>query len=468
MNGLVIINNAILANLFIEVAKSLQDIGHKIYVVTDSQFTLSKFRLDELGFSGVFVFEDYLNTKKVERTTGYNSWNIHSDFDRNNYYHSVSGQGLFWADVSSNLYSFFEKTYKDNIINFSFYENVSNGLAETALLVGEKLNIKYFGLTSSRLPGRMLFTDDEVRLANEIRAIADRLDLESLENNDLEFVRSYLSNLDTIQPDYMKTNGLSSSNFIRRVFKKRDLRETLTSILYGARGSNTFQMGNPIVKSFYFNKREIIRTFCAKWLNSKYTESSQHSSFYIYPLHYHPESSTSILAKYYDEYQLIKNIAFSLPHGHVLYVKDHISANGYEGFSFYKKIMKLPNVKLLAPRENTKQLIRKAKGVFTLTSTVGYEAVLLNKPVVVFGDVFYSEHPLVFKASGYRDIKTAIEFINEPPSVEKMFNEKFVSAYLSQTFSLTVDYRVKNIALKDKGREIAKIVNEKITQLQEE
>lgn len=465
MNALIIINNAILANLYIEVAKHLQALGYNIYVATDSNFTFSKYKLDSFNFKKIYVFENYLDSLTSLKNVDviYNNWNVHSDFDRNNYYRSVSGEGDFWGAVSAGLYSFFDEIYIENNINFVFYENVSNGLAETALKVGEQRKVHYLGLTSSRLPGRMLFTSDECRLAEQVKRVADRIDLTMLNEEEQEFVTSYLENIDRIQPDYMKTNGLSSINFVKRVFKKRDFRETLTSILYGFKKSNTFQMGNTLIKSYYFNKREINRTLCARWLKNKYTKSTTHDHFYLYPLHYHPESSTSILAKFYDEYEVIKNIAFSMPHGSYLFVKDHISANGYEGFEFYKKILKLPNVKLISPDENTKALIRNSLGVFTLTSTVGYEAVLLNKPVVVFGDVFYNQHPLAYRISGYRDLDKAFLFIKKfGANNHNDYNIKFVAAYYRLTFPLVVDYRIKGDAMINKGEEIAAIIHNKL------
>ncbi|HAS1239161.1 capsular polysaccharide export protein, LipB/KpsS family [Enterobacter cloacae] len=463
MNGLIIINNAILSNLYIEVAKYLQSKGHKIYIVTDSIFTLTKYKLRENKFDAVFVFEEYSYSQHLENTGQHDSWNIHSDFDRNRYYKSVRGEGSYWSKVSNALYDFFESIYKENEIDFIFYENVSNGLAETALRAGKKYSVQYLGLTSSRLPGQMLFSDDEVELASCVKKLTDNLDLSSLSKEEDSYIESYLKNIDTIQPDYMKTNGLSSINFFKRVFKKRDFREALTSVVYGLKGGNTFQMGNTLLKSYYFNKREIVRTFCAKWLKSKYADPLGTDNYYIYPLHYHPESSTSILAKFYDEYEVIKNIAFSLPNNSFLYVKDHISANGYEGFGFYKKLLNLPNVKLISPQVNTKGLIRSCSGVFTLTSTVGYEGVLLNKPVVVFGDVFYNEHPFVYKISGYRDIKKAFDFMNSI-DIDKFnnINKKFVAAYYRLTFPLQVDYRVSGSVLFDKAKEIGLIIEHKL------
>ncbi|MFH4233908.1 capsular biosynthesis protein, partial [Acinetobacter baumannii] len=58
---------------------------------------------------------------------------------------------------------------------------------------------------------------------------------------------------------------------------------------------------------------------------------SSKERFYIYPIHFHPESSTSVLApEYTNEYSNIINIANNLPFGTYLYVKDHKSAKGVQ------------------------------------------------------------------------------------------------------------------------------------------
>ncbi|HDV2900868.1 TPA: hypothetical protein RHZ86_004573, partial [Escherichia coli] len=142
-----------------------------------------------------------------------------------------------------------------------------------------------------------------------------------------EEISEYIANIQHIQPDYMNNNGLSSVNFVSKILKKRDFTFITETIRQTIVGKNVlFQVGNPLLKSFHMNYREVKRWFCVKRIKDFFDEDLTSQPFYLYPLHYHPESSTSILAKFYDEYNLIRNLAFSLPHGTFLVVKDHISA----------------------------------------------------------------------------------------------------------------------------------------------
>lgn len=55
-----------------------------------------------------------------------------------------------------------------------------------------------------------------------------------------------------------------------------------------------------------------------------------------------------------------------------------------------------------------KSLIGDSCGVVTISSTAGYEAVIM-KIVFLFGDVFYENHPLCIKLNAVKDIVTAIQ-----------------------------------------------------------
>lgn len=119
----------------------------------------------------------------------------------------------------------------------------------------------------------------------------------------------------------------------------------------------------------------------------------------------------------------------------MLYVKDHKSAWGYPSLSFYRKLARLPNVKVLHPCEPTKVLIKNSKAVITLTSTVGYEALLLGKRVLLFGRVFYEFHKDVEKIKSKDDIFAVLsKVLNSENSFDSLYNEHFVQAYWISTY----------------------------------
>ncbi len=113
--------------------------------------------------------------------------------------------------------------------------------------------------------------------------------------------------------------------------------------------------------------------------------------YVLFPLHFQPEATTLIFGKWYvDQATLIENIAHALPAEYVLYVKEHPYGYGNRNLSFYKRIKLLPNVRLISPHDDNFELIRNASLLTTITGTSGWEALLLNVPVITFGDIFFN------------------------------------------------------------------------------
>ena len=153
-------------------------------------------------------------------------------------------------------------------------------------------------------------------------------------------------------------------------------------------------------------------------------------------MHYHPESSTSVLApEYTDEFHNILNIANHLPFGTFLYVKDHRSAKGLNDYAFYKKLSALPNVKFVQANYNIKDLIKHSLGLITVNSTAGFEALFLEKPVYLLGNVFYQDFDNVFRLENFHSLKTVLD-------TNYVFKENPIDAisYKRLTFAGKLDF----------------------------
>ncbi|MEQ9079379.1 MAG: hypothetical protein RLP09_36305 [Sandaracinaceae bacterium] len=121
--------------------------------------------------------------------------------------------------------------------------------------------------------------------------------------------------------------------------------------------------------------------------------------FVLFPIHFQPEASTLVQAPMYlDQLALIEDVARSLPIGVRLYVKEHLSNRGRRPLEFYRAIKRVCGVRLLGPDEDTWSLIQSAEAIAVITGTMGWEGLLYDKPVVVFGDAFYGHLPGVYRA----------------------------------------------------------------------
>ena len=154
---------------------------------------------------------------------------------------------------------------------------------------------------------------------------------------------------------------------------------------------------------------------------NKYFENPVEGEDYVYmPLHLIPESSVFVKASYYvDECNLIEQVSKSLPIGWKLYVKEHQAMLGERALSFYKKVAQLHNVRVVQVNyyKDPKPWIMNAKGVITITGTAAYEAALLGKKAIVFGDVPFSMIDGITKITSFDQLPEAIRSFGEVDSL---------------------------------------------------
>lgn len=157
--------------------------------------------------------------------------------------------------------------------------------------------------------------------------------------------------------------------------------------------------------------------------------------YILFPLHYQPEASTDIWAAYHaDQYNVIVNLAKSVPFGYKLYVKEHYAVLGSKEIAFYKKIKKLPNVQLIDPWVKINDLINGAAAISVLTGTTGLEGIILKKPVIIFGNVFFDIYPQLFKVKDLEKLPEIIEQAINNFKVDEEIYQKYILAYITSGY----------------------------------
>lgn len=132
------------------------------------------------------------------------------------------------------------------------------------------------------------------------------------------------------------------------------------------------------------------------YFSKRYISESelQKSDYVFFPLHTEPEVSLLVYSKpYLNQIEVLRNIAYSLPAGMILVVKEHPAARGKRPLSYYKKIEEIFNVRFADPTIDARTFIINSRLVATIASSVGFEAVLLGKPVITFGQTPYEFLP---------------------------------------------------------------------------
>lgn len=453
-NFVIIINNAFkMAKNHIALGVELKKQGANVVFIFADKLPFYIEDFDLTGFE-TYIFSEYFEKNYNVANVKEEYQNINkiffSEYDRSIVFDKMKFLGNdYYQKLMSNLQNFFEKIYKKHSINFCIYETISNSFAYTAYEVGLKNNVQYCGYAGSRLKGRFELYTEEFGSKELFRREFLEFDFNNVKENVQNEIESYLEQFEnaTKMLSYHPKNTSLDWDFsiFKRYLNKDKINLFIGSIKYsfkeGKKKKYSFQTGNPVFEQLKALTRQLKKKVITRKVQKLFDNPNLQESYFLYPQHFKPEASTSVLARHYcNDIAVIENIAFNLPFGSYLYVKEHFVNFGRLPVSYYKRLKNIPNVKLISYGENTKQLIEKSKGVITLTSTVGYEALLLQKPVYVFGNVFYECHPNCRKINSFDDLfeKLCDLTVNKDPNI----NRAFIGAYRKITFQGNIYYHI--------------------------
>ncbi|MBU0581101.1 MAG: hypothetical protein KKA19_07975 [Candidatus Margulisbacteria bacterium] len=190
------------------------------------------------------------------------------------------------------------------------------------------------------------------------------------------------------------------------------------------------------------------------FLKSLYSKPNPAEKYFFYPLHLEEDAQIIVRApQYADQVSLITYLAKCLPKGYKLYVKEHPNNIGGMLIKKLKAIKNINNVNLLSPYESSHDLIKKSKGIITINSNVGWEALLYKKPVITLGNCFYDISGLVWKARDLYRIPDLIKDSLNKPLINKEKQFRFVNAVLKSIYpgNLNFYYQYAKKAMVDEN-----------------
>jgi hypothetical protein len=137
---------------------------------------------------------------------------------------------------------------------------------------------------------------------------------------------------------------------------------------------------------------------CRAWLMEKRFSSLYVKSgdlpllnYAFFPLHTEPEVTLSVYSKpYLNQIEAVRLLSHNLPVGMKLVVKEHPWSIGKRPLSYYRKLLDIPNVMLAHPSMTSRELIAHSRLVTVIAGSIGFEGLMLNKPVIVLGGAPFS------------------------------------------------------------------------------
>lgn len=362
----------------------------------------------------------------------------------------------------------FEECIEQNNVG-CVISDLPTGLPDVLHSICKKKGIEYISIRSSKLLKGFVLCDQYHDLPTGMLDIYKKFLQNGIPDKYYELAKSHINELKSkiTMPSYMVVTG--------KPFKMMKMRriQTLISMLRYSKNyiNEVSRVKHPIRNSVLWNIHRFIniwrtklnkpRWFC-RWLTPD-------EKYFLFPLQYEPEASTFVRAfPFFNQMFIIQQIAKALPLGITLIVKEHKGNPGYRKSTFYRELQYLPNVKLVDRETELNSLITNSIGIITLTSRMGWEGLVLKKPVIALGTSFYTFFEEVKKPGSWMELKRMIdECVNniDIDNKESDYDNKLLSytaAYISLIQKGNYIPGSRGVFEEENISAIAKVLNERI------
>jgi hypothetical protein len=154
------------------------------------------------------------------------------------------------------------------------------------------------------------------------------------------------------------------------------------------------------------NARELVRAQASRAL---YDGLDTERPFVYFPLHVTDDYKIKkIIPHCVDQASVVEQVADALPPGYDLVLKEHPMSVGRNPLSLMRRLRGRPNVRLVSPYVSSHDLMRKAAAVAVISSTVGLEALLYEKPVLTLGQPFYAGYGITIDVDSFRELREQV------------------------------------------------------------
>jgi Capsule polysaccharide biosynthesis protein len=177
----------------------------------------------------------------------------------------------------------------------------------------------------------------------------------------------------------------------------------------------------------YLRPWRLLHTNASEWVRSRaarpfYDHLDRSRPFVYFPLHVTDDYKiTRIIPHCRDQVSLVEQVADALPVGYDLVLKEHPMSIGRNSIRLLRRLRRRPNVRLVQPHASSHDLIRRSTAVAVISSTVGLEALLYEKPVLTLGDPFYAGFGVTLDVGSFAEITERVpELLRFRPDPERI------------------------------------------------
>jgi len=141
----------------------------------------------------------------------------------------------------------------------------------------------------------------------------------------------------------------------------------------------------------------------------------------VFPLQYEPEASLLYFAPHIvNQVSFVETVLKALPYGRVLWVKEHPNQFGALDTSAWRQLKsRYGNLRFIHGRQNGRELIKRCSLAVTISSSMGMDALLLGRTLLVAGNVFYDQFTGSIHTRSYEELS---QELNKPHNYEPREN----------------------------------------------
>jgi hypothetical protein len=164
----------------------------------------------------------------------------------------------------------------------------------------------------------------------------------------------------------------------------------------------------------YLRPWHLLRLNVSEWARARaarpFYDSLDPARPYVYfPLHVVDDYKIKrVIPHCVDQASIVEQIADALPPGYDLVLKEHPMSLGRNSIALLRRLRRRANVRLVEPYTSTHDLVRGSSAVAVISSTVGLEALLYNKPVLTLGEPFYSGYGITLDCASFAEIRDKV------------------------------------------------------------
>jgi len=371
-----------------------------------------------INFKTVWYYRDHVDLDpnrnpdlnyltNFEKRTGINLWNIayseQNFFNFNIYYQYPRNEILSIIEQECRLFEKILDQVNPDFLVIGVTDSHHNYLLSD---ICKSRKIRVLMLGGSRFGFRELMSAEaDIIDGNVLPPYSEKSQKEISFEELQEFFHkfNFLKQINKSKKKYTVSNALKIKKFFKLIFIYGDKKYQNH---FGRRGMTRWNILKKIPILIF--KQWRVR----RYVNKNFTKTiDQKLPFIYFPLHSEPERALSIAAPFFtNQIEAVTHVAKSIPIGYLIYVKDHpiMDIKGGRTLEFYKKIMSLPNVRLIHTSISQDNLIKQCSIVVTIAGSGGMEAAIFGKSSVALSKTLYSSLPSVHELKNINELPSTI------------------------------------------------------------